>query len=58
MIEVAGSRRAVRRLVGGSGYPFLVLRFAAMDPDGERPALTPRLPVPTVIEGFDAGRSQ
>jgi hypothetical protein len=50
VVEVAGSREMVRRLLRLSGHPYLVLRFAAAEPDGERPASAPRLPSTAIIE--------
>ena len=58
VIEVAASRPAIRRLIGGSGHPYLVLRFAAVEPDGEPRPVTPRLPASTMIEGFDPGQAR
>ena len=53
VIEVAAGRPAIRRLIGGSGHPYLVLRFAAVDTTLERPPFTPRLPGTTTVEGLD-----
>jgi hypothetical protein len=53
VIEVAAGRPAIRRLIGGAGYPYLVLRFAAVEPGKPRPPFTPRLPAATTVEGLD-----
>jgi hypothetical protein len=50
VVEVADSRAAIRRLLGQSGHPYLVLRFAAVDPAGDKSPRTPRLPVDAIIE--------
>jgi hypothetical protein len=44
VLEVAGSRDVVRRLLGWSGRPYLVLRFATADRSDAGSPLTPRLP--------------
>jgi hypothetical protein len=51
VIAVPDARGAVRRLVGGSGWPYLVLRFASA-PDESAAGRTPRLPAPAVVEGL------
>ena len=45
--------RAIRRMIGGAGYPYLVLRFAAVDPDTHRPPFTLRLPATITVEDLD-----
>jgi hypothetical protein len=50
VVAVPAARRAIRRLVGGPVYPYLLLRFAAADEDP--PERTPRLPATTVIDGL------
>jgi nitroreductase len=52
VIEVPAGRPPIRRMMGGAGYPYLILRFAAMDPGDRRPPPTPRLPATTTVEGF------
>jgi hypothetical protein len=52
VIEVAPGRPAIRRMIGGAGYPYLVLRFAAVEPGGQRPPRAPRLPGTTTVEGL------
>jgi len=49
VVEVTGSRDLIRRLLGGHELPYLVLRFAAADPDGAEPPRTPRLPPAATI---------
>jgi hypothetical protein len=44
VVEVAGSRDMVRRLLGGYELPYLVLRFAVADPHASESPRTPRLP--------------
>ena len=52
-IEVAASRQALRRLLGGVGYPYLALRIGVTDPEHSGPPHTPRLPAEQVIEFAD-----
>jgi hypothetical protein len=52
VIEVAAGRPPIRRMLGGVGYPYLVLRFAAMEPGERRPPPTPRLPGTITVEGL------
>jgi len=52
VIEVAAGRPAIRRMIGGAGYPYLVLRFAATEPGDQRPPFTQRLPATTTVEGL------
>ena len=49
-VEVARTRHVLRRLLGGVGYPYLVLRLGAADPDHAGPPHTPRLPAEQVVE--------
>jgi len=51
VVAVPDARGAIRRLIGGSGWPYLVLRFASA-PDDAAPGRTPRLPPPAVVEGL------
>jgi hypothetical protein len=53
VIEVATGCPPIRRLIGGSGYPYLVLRFAAVDTTQKRPPSTSRLPGTMTVEGLD-----
>jgi hypothetical protein len=53
VIEVAAGRPPIRRMLGGAGYPYLVLRFAVMEPGQRRPPPTPRLPGTTTVEGLE-----
>lgn len=53
VIEVAAARLPLRRMVGGTGYPYLVMRFAAMEPGDQRPPPTPRLPGTTTVEALE-----
>lgn len=50
VIEVAVTREALRRLVNGMGWPYLVLRLGIADPDHAGPAHTPRMPVAQVVD--------
>jgi hypothetical protein len=52
VIEVAAGHPPIRRMLGGAGYPYLVLRFAVMEPGQRRPPPTPRLPGTTTVEGL------
>ncbi len=52
VVAVPAARRIVRRLTGGSGCPYLVLRFAAADDGAQPPGRTSRLPAGTVVEGL------
>ena len=42
-IEGDATRSALRRLISGFGWPYLVLRLGIADPEHAGPALTPRL---------------
>jgi nitroreductase len=50
VIEVPGTREALRGLLSSVGYPYLVLRLGFPDPDHAGPPHTPRLPAEQVIE--------
>lgn len=50
VIEVAGTREALRRELAGIGYPYLVLRLGIADPEHAGPARTPRMPAAQVID--------
>ncbi|MET7426307.1 nitroreductase [Dactylosporangium sp. NPDC005555] len=52
-VELDFTRQALRRMLSELGYPYLVLRLGASDPDHAGPAHTPRLPVEQVIEIVD-----
>ena len=52
-IEVPYTRHELRRLLGGIGEPYLVVRLGALDPDHHGPARTPRLPIEQVVERRD-----
>ncbi|WP_239107391.1 Acg family FMN-binding oxidoreductase [Spirilliplanes yamanashiensis] len=43
VIEVDVTRSALRRLISGFGWPYLVLRLGIADPEHAGPAVTPRL---------------
>jgi hypothetical protein len=49
VVEVAGSRDMIQRLLGGYELPYLVLRFAAADPHADGVPRTPRLPSEATI---------
>ena len=48
-IEIPSTREAVRRLISGIGYPYLVLRLGIADTRQPAPERTPRLPLDTII---------
>ncbi|WP_213450385.1 Acg family FMN-binding oxidoreductase [Rhizomonospora bruguierae] len=50
VIEVPGTRQALRRALADLGYPYLVLRLGVADPERRGPAHPPRLPVEQVID--------
>jgi hypothetical protein len=50
VVEVAGAREMIQRLLGGCELPYLVLRFAAADPDRPNPPRTPRLPAEATVQ--------
>jgi nitroreductase len=52
-IEVIPSRLALRRLLAGLGYPYLVMRIGAVDPDHAGAPHTPRLAAEETIEIVD-----
>jgi nitroreductase len=49
-IEVTPTREALRRLLAGAGYPYLVLRLGIADTDLPSPEPTPRLPASEILE--------
>jgi nitroreductase len=49
-VEVARTRRELRRLLGGVGHPYLALRLGYADPDHAGPPHTPRLPAERTVE--------
>ncbi|MCU7725306.1 nitroreductase [Actinoplanes sp. KI2] len=51
--EVPYTRSELRRIIGGVGEPYLVVRLGMLDPVHHGPASTPRLPVDQVIEERD-----
>jgi hypothetical protein len=50
VVEVAGSRDMVQRLLGGYELPYLVVRFAADDPRAAESPRTPRLPPEATVQ--------
>lgn len=52
-VEVPQTRQALRRLLGGVGEPYLVLRIGVGHADEAGPAHSPRLPAEQVIEVAD-----
>lgn len=50
VIEVAGTRQALRVMLAGLGYPYLVLRLGIADPEHAGPPHTPRLPTGQVVD--------
>ncbi|HEX6967985.1 MAG TPA: nitroreductase [Micromonosporaceae bacterium] len=49
-VEVASTRQALRRIIAGLGYPYLVLRLGIPDPDHPGPPRTPRLPAEQLVD--------
>ena len=49
-IEVTPTREALRRLLSGAGYPYLVLRLGIADAELPSPEPTPRLPTSEIFE--------
>lgn len=49
-VEVAATRATLRRLLSGTGEPYLVLRLGHADPDHPAAPHTPRLPAEQIIE--------
>jgi hypothetical protein len=49
VVEVAGSRNMVQRLLGGYELAYLVLRFATADPHADQSPRTPRLPAEAIV---------
>jgi nitroreductase len=52
-IELDFTRQALRRMLGDTGYPYLVLRLGLTDPEHAGPPHTPRLAAQQVIEIAD-----
>lgn len=52
-VEVLTTRTALRRLISDMGWPYLVLRLGAADPDHAGPAHTPRLPAGQIVDTGD-----
>ncbi|GAA4711729.1 Acg family FMN-binding oxidoreductase [Phytohabitans rumicis] len=50
VIELPATREALRRVISGIGYPYLVLRLGLADPDVAGPPHTPRLPGAQTID--------
>lgn len=50
-IEMTSTRQAMRALLSGVGYPYLVLRLGTAGADDDRPAHAPRLPTDQIIDG-------
>jgi nitroreductase len=49
-IEVPFTREALRRMLGGTGVPYLAIRLGLQDPAHAAPPHTPRLPTEQVVE--------
>jgi nitroreductase len=49
-VEVPTTRAALRRLLSGMGWPYLVLRLGVADPEHAGPAHTPRMPSSQVVD--------
>ncbi|GAA2607802.1 Acg family FMN-binding oxidoreductase [Paractinoplanes durhamensis] len=50
VVEVAGSRDMIQRMLGGYELPYLVLRFATADPTAGKWPRTPRLPSEATVQ--------
>ncbi|WP_405111988.1 nitroreductase [Micromonospora sp. NBC_01405] len=50
VVEVEGTRQALRQVLAGMGYPYLVLRMGIADPAHAGPPHTPRLPTEQVVD--------
>ncbi|WBB81706.1 nitroreductase [Micromonospora sp. WMMD882] len=50
VVEVAGTRQTLRRLLSGLGFPYLALRLGVADPANTGPAPTPRLDATQVVD--------
>ncbi len=50
VVEVTSTRAALRRMLAGLGYPYLVLRLGIAEPAPGEPAHTPRLPADQVVD--------
>nr|WP_018587455.1 nitroreductase [Salinispora arenicola] len=50
VVEVPGTRAALRGMLAGVGYPYLVLRMGLADPTHAGPPHTPRLGVDQVVD--------
>lgn len=53
VIEVAVTRVALRRLLVGLGWPYLVLWLGIADPDHAGPANAPRLGTPQIVDSIE-----
>jgi hypothetical protein len=49
-IEVLGTRQAMRVILAGTGYPYLLLRLGRIDPVDPGPPHAPRLPADQIID--------
>jgi nitroreductase len=50
VIETIGTREALRQMLAGLGYPYLVLRLGITDPAHAGPPHTPRMPAEQVVD--------
>ncbi|MEU5905149.1 nitroreductase [Micromonospora sp. NPDC047527] len=50
VVEVDGTRQALRRLLAGLGFAYLVLRLGIADPAHAGPPRTPRLPTERIVD--------
>ncbi|HZN19221.1 MAG TPA: nitroreductase [Micromonosporaceae bacterium] len=50
VVEVPATRQALRRILSGLGYPYIVLRLGAADPDEPGPPHTPRLSLAEILD--------
>lgn len=52
-VEVPFTRRELGRIIGGVGYPYLVVRLGTLEADHHGPERTPRLPVDQIVDVVD-----
>ncbi|GGN60630.1 NAD(P)H nitroreductase [Actinoplanes lobatus] len=49
-VEIAYTRRTLRRMLGDVGFPYLAMRLGTLDPAHSAPPRTPRLPAGQIID--------
>ncbi|MER6590877.1 nitroreductase family protein [Micromonospora purpureochromogenes] len=50
VVEVGGTRQALRQLLSGLGFPYLTMRLGIADPAHAEPPHTPRLDTPQTVD--------